>query len=68
MSTKKQPEVSADYIFGSLATDDLRLERMKQERSGLWHDQRLHPVDPHPGQPITVTMGVRRPHYSLLHH
>ncbi len=58
MTKKTKPKISADYIFGSLATDDLRLDRMKQERSGLWHDQRLQPLDPRPGDPITVTMGV----------
>jgi len=55
---KENKQTQLHFVFGTLATDDLRLQSMKQERSGLWHDQRISPLDPHPGDPISVTIGV----------
>ncbi len=52
------PTIEPDFIFGTLATDDLRLASIKKEHSGLWHGQRLSPQDPRPDEPITVTIGV----------
>lgn len=46
--------VSADFVFGTLATDDLRLAQLKAARSGLDHGHDLTPLDPRPGEPITV--------------
>ncbi len=55
---EQSSQTQLNFVFGTLATDDLRLQSMKQARSGLWHDQRISPLDPHPGSPIRVTIGV----------
>jgi glycosidase len=47
-------QASADFVFGTLATDDLRLAQMRAARSGVAHDHRLHPPDPRPGEPVAV--------------
>ncbi len=46
--------VSADFVFGTLATDDLRLARLRADTSGLHHGHDLEPLDPRPGEPIVV--------------
>ncbi|HNP84838.1 MAG TPA: alpha-amylase family glycosyl hydrolase [Kouleothrix sp.] len=45
---------SPDFIFGTLATDEIRLARMRAERGSINHGYRLVPADPLPGQPVTV--------------
>ena len=50
------PEPTADFIFGTLATDEKRLARLKAERRGLFHFPEPHPRDPTPGAPITITV------------
>ncbi len=47
--------VTSDFIFGTLATDELRLEAIRRRSQGLWHGNRIDPVDPGPGQPVIVT-------------
>lgn len=58
-STADQP--SADFVFGTLATDDLRIAQLRASRSGVAHGQRLVPLDPGPGEAVTVqaTTGPR---------
>jgi cyclomaltodextrinase / maltogenic alpha-amylase / neopullulanase len=46
--------VTADFIFGTLATDTLRLEAMRAELRGLTHGHRILPPDPEPGQAVSV--------------
>jgi len=55
--------VSADFVFGTLATDDLRLAQLRAARSGVTHGHRLTPQDPLPDQPvqIEVTTGPAAP-------
>lgn len=43
-----------EFSFGTLATDDLRLKQIKQQRTGLAHLNRITPLDPLPGQPVKV--------------
>ncbi|HRE46722.1 MAG TPA: glycoside hydrolase family 13 protein [Aggregatilineales bacterium] len=44
----------SDFIFGTLATDDLRLASLRQAAAGLLHDQTILPRDPKPQQPLTI--------------
>jgi cyclomaltodextrinase / maltogenic alpha-amylase / neopullulanase len=48
------PQPSADFIFGTLATDELRLARLRADRSGVAHGQQITPSDPRPGEAVTV--------------
>ncbi|HEU4326261.1 MAG TPA: alpha-amylase family glycosyl hydrolase [Roseiflexaceae bacterium] len=50
--------VSADFVFGTLATDDLRLAQIRAASSGVAHAHRLEPHDPLPGQPVTVYVSL----------
>lgn len=50
-------EVTPDFIFGTLATDELRLQSLRAERGGLWLDRSLL-LDPLPGQPLTLQFGI----------
>lgn len=51
-------QVVPDFIFGTLATDTLRIESLIRERKGLWHDAQLDPPDPLPEEPIAVRLAV----------
>ena len=46
--------VTADFIFGTLATDDQRLQALRDRARGLRHDGRITPRDPAPGEPVRV--------------
>ncbi|MFV9504426.1 MAG: alpha-amylase family glycosyl hydrolase [Oscillochloridaceae bacterium umkhey_bin13] len=50
--------VSADFIFGTLATDARRLGYLKAELAGVSHRHQLHPADPIPDQPTTLTVSL----------
>jgi glycosidase len=54
-------EVSQDFVFGTLATDELRLARIIADAAGVLHAHDLEPIDPDPGVPIRVgvTLGRR---------
>src|SRR6185436_11538514 len=56
--TEPTPGVSADFVFGTLATDDLRLAQLRATTSGLHHGHDLVPLDPRPGEPITIRVSV----------
>jgi cyclomaltodextrinase len=47
-----------EFIFGTLATDELKLVHHRASRSGLQHGHDLAPRDPLPGQPIALTVRV----------
>lgn len=47
-------EVTSDFIFGTMATDELRLAALRERGRGLRHDGTTIPRDPLPGEPITV--------------
>lgn len=51
--------VSSDFIFGTLATDERRLGYLKAETAGISHRHRIEPADPLPDQPVRlrVTLG-----------
>lgn len=47
-----------DFIFGTLATDELRLEHVRKRRAGVTHVQNRQPRDPLPDQPVTLYLSV----------
>jgi hypothetical protein len=47
-----------EFIFGTLATDDLKLLHHRAARSGVHHAYAISPRDPQPGQPVTITVEV----------
>jgi cyclomaltodextrinase / maltogenic alpha-amylase / neopullulanase len=50
--------VTQDFIFGTLATDELRLDDIRRRARGLHHGGRIVPVDPEPGDEVRVTVTV----------
>jgi len=50
--------VSADFVFGTLATDDQRLAQLRATASGVHHGHDLVPLDPRPGEPVTIRVSV----------
>jgi glycosidase len=53
-----------DFVFGTLATDDQRAQFIRKRRAGVSHAHARQPLDPQPGQPITLDLTVG-PHYPL---
>jgi len=51
-----------DFIFGTLATEELRFEHVRTRRAGVSHYQRREPRDPLPGQEITLEFSVGPDH------
>lgn len=47
-------QVSQDFVFGTLATDELRIAQDRATKSGVAHGHSLEPPDPRPGEPVTV--------------
>src|ERR1044071_8128808 len=47
-----------EFIFGVLATDQLKLIHHRARHLGLQHAHQISPRDPIPGQPITLTLYV----------
>ncbi|HDQ70977.1 MAG TPA: alpha-amylase [Chloroflexi bacterium] len=47
-----------EFIFGTYATDELKLIHHRAARSGLQHRHALTPQDPQPGEPVTLTVHV----------
>jgi len=47
-----------EFIFGTLATDELKLVHHRASRRGLQHAHDLSPRDPLPGEPVTLTVRV----------
>ncbi|MFQ3661606.1 MAG: alpha-amylase family glycosyl hydrolase [Chloroflexaceae bacterium] len=50
--------VSADFIFGTMATDARRLGFLKAELSGVSHRHRIEPADPLPERPVTLRVSL----------
>ncbi|HML20277.1 MAG TPA: alpha-amylase family glycosyl hydrolase [Aggregatilinea sp.] len=47
-----------DFIFGTLATDELKLVHHRTARQGIHHAHSLAPFDPKPGEPVTITTRI----------
>jgi cyclomaltodextrinase len=51
-----------DFIFGTLATEELRFKRVRNRRAGVSHSQRREPRDPLPGQEVNLELSVGPDH------
>jgi cyclomaltodextrinase / maltogenic alpha-amylase / neopullulanase len=60
MSTNISPQaVMADFVFGGIEADEARLLATERAaRAGIRHFQQIEPLDPLPGQRVTVTVQV----------
>ena len=47
-----------DMIFGTLATDELKLVDHRARTRGVQHASRIEPLDPVPGEPVTLTLTI----------
>lgn len=47
-----------DFIFGTLATDDLKLVHHRVLRRGVQHHHEMQPRDPLPGEAVTLTVRI----------
>lgn len=47
-----------DFIFGTLATDELRLEALRAEGRAVSHRSQTIPLDPRPGEPVELLVEV----------
>ncbi len=54
------PAVMQDFVFGALETDANTLAAERQRWSGIRHHHAIDPLDPQPGQPVTLTVTVGR--------
>ncbi len=45
-----------DFIFGTFATDDLKLVYHRASNTGVQHAYDISPRDPHPGEPVTIAV------------
>lgn len=45
-----------EFVFGTLATDELKLLHHRTARQGVQHGHHIDPPDPEPGQPVTLTV------------
>lgn len=52
-----------DFIFGTLASDELRLGHVRANRAGVTHRSARFPRDPLPGQPIQLELAVGPAHF-----
>lgn len=62
-STQAQPTdqdalaaVTDDFIFGTMATDELRLAALRERGRGLRHEGVTAPLDPGPGETISIAV------------
>src|SRR4030065_580258 len=51
-----------DFIFGTLATEELRLKHVRTRRAGVSHSHARSPLDPLPGQVITLDLSIGPAH------
>lgn len=60
----------SDFIFGTLATDDLRLRAIRTAQRGLTHEYQATPRDPRPDQPtrLEITAGPDAPVSEVFIH
>ncbi len=47
-----------DFIFGTFATDELKVVHHRAARQGVQHDYALKPRDPLPGEAVTLTVTI----------
>ena len=54
------PSVMQDFVFGALESDANTLSAERNRWSGIRHSYDIDPLDPLPGQPVTITVTVGR--------
>ena len=54
------PSVMQDFVFGVLESDANTLSAERNRWSGIRHSYDIDPLDPLPGQPVTITVTVGR--------
>ncbi|MER2598237.1 MAG: alpha-amylase family glycosyl hydrolase [Caldilineales bacterium] len=54
------PSVMQDFVFGALETDANTLAAERARWCGIRHHNAIAPLDPLPGQPVTLTVSVGR--------
>jgi cyclomaltodextrinase / maltogenic alpha-amylase / neopullulanase len=47
-----------DFIFGTLATNESRINHLRDTRGGITHNHKRLPRDPQPGQPIQIDLTI----------
>ncbi|MCB9159662.1 MAG: alpha-amylase [Caldilineaceae bacterium] len=56
---QSQSTVMADFVFGGIEADEQRLLATERARhSGVRHFHQIAPLDPQPGDPVTITVEV----------
>lgn len=51
-------QATGDFIFGTLATDELRLEALRSAARGVSHGNDIRPADPRPGESVTIRVSI----------
>lgn len=46
------------FIFGTFASDELKLLHARAQARGLQHGAQIAPADPLPGEPVTLSVTV----------
>ena len=54
------PAIMQDFVFGALESDANTLDAQRRQWSGLRHMHAIDPLDPLPGQPVTLTVTAGR--------
>jgi len=54
------PAIMQDFVFGALESDANTLAAERHRWSGIRHHYAIDPLDPQPGQPVTLTVTVGR--------
>ena len=57
LNTSNKPNKTSqmpEFVFGSLSTQIGRVKRARTEKFGFYHGSNFEPLDPHPGEPITI--------------
>ncbi len=53
----KPNPIMADFVFGGIEADESKvLARMRETLTGIRHFHAMRPLDPQPGQPVTLTV------------
>jgi glycosidase len=50
--------VTQDFIFGTLATDELRLQALRDAGRGIFHGNQISPPDPEPDEPVALSVSL----------
>ncbi|MBX2999772.1 MAG: hypothetical protein KF893_14730 [Caldilineaceae bacterium] len=59
MNKKPSSTIMQDFVFGGIEADPSRLLETEQKRwRGIRHLYQAAPLDPKPGEPVTVTVTV----------